>query len=178
MLNEFVKMENNEKVISPNDARAGQDWYLWVYAEDIYGNIVLEKSSEFYIDTTAPIVEFTPNGNDVWDKSQTVEVTFEDLEEELKRLGASDLTASNYGGYVTNYSPKNRVNVGWRIFHSDGNNIYLIADDYIENEYIPSGKLGTEVNKSEEYKVYFTDIIKDYEGLATTAQLNNPAQNG
>ena len=112
MLNKFIEMENNEKVISPADAKAGQDWYLWAYAEDIYGNIVLEKSSEFYIDTTSPTVEFTPNGNKVWTKSQTVEVTFEDLEEELKRLGASELTASNYGGYVTNYSPKNGVNVG------------------------------------------------------------------
>ena len=72
-------MENNEKVTSPSDAEAGQDWYLWVYAEDIYGNIVLEKSSEFYIDTTVPTVEFTPNGNTTWAKTQTVEITIDDL---------------------------------------------------------------------------------------------------
>ena len=80
MLNRFIEMENNEKVTSPTDVEAGQDWYLWVYAEDIYGNIVLEKSSEFYIDTTVPTVEFTPNGNTTWDKSQTVEITIDDLE--------------------------------------------------------------------------------------------------
>ena len=80
MLNEFVVMKNNEKAVSPTDAEAGQDWYLWVYTEDIYGNIVLEKSSEFYIDTTVPTVEFTPNGNKTWSKSQTVEITIDDLE--------------------------------------------------------------------------------------------------
>ncbi len=58
------------------------------------------------------------------------------------------LTAEDYGGYVTNYSASNGANVGWRIFHSDGENIYLIADDYIENTYKPAGKNGTTYSSS------------------------------
>ena len=85
-------MENNEKVISPVNAETGKDWYLWGYVEDINGNIVLEKSSEFYIDTKIPVVEFIPKGNTKWEKSQIIEVIFDDLggsginEENIKYL--------------------------------------------------------------------------------------------
>ena len=80
IVNKFIGMENNMKLTSPSDAEVGQDWYLWVYAEDIYGNIVLQKSLEFYIDTIEPNVQFIPHGNGQWNKSQTVEVVLDDLE--------------------------------------------------------------------------------------------------
>ena len=65
-------------------------------------------------------------------------------------ITAETLTAEDYGGYVTNYTASNATNAdlgigGWRIFHSDGENIYLIADDYVKLDYIPAGKGGTAV---------------------------------
>ena len=56
-----------------------------------------------------------------------------------------------YGKYVTNYKPSNGASndettgTKWKIFHSDGSNIYLIADNYVERAYVPTGK-GTDGN--------------------------------
>lgn len=55
---------------------------------------------------------------------------------------AKTLPVKAYGGYVSNYVPINGSRVGWRIFHSDGENIYLIADDYIERTYAPTDTEG------------------------------------
>lgn len=55
---------------------------------------------------------------------------------------AKTLPAKAYGGYVSNYVPTNGSSVGWKIFHSDGENIYLIADDYIERTYVPTDTEG------------------------------------
>ena len=55
---------------------------------------------------------------------------------------AKTLPAKAYGGYVSNYVPTNGSSVGWRIFHSDGENIYLIADDYVERTYVPTDSSG------------------------------------
>ena len=45
-----------------------------------------------------------------------------------------------YGKVVTGYTPINGATVqNWKIFYSDGNNIYLIADDYVERRYLPAG---------------------------------------
>ena len=68
-------------------------------------------------------------------------------------ITAGTLTADDYGGYVTNYTPTNGVNdegTQWRIFHSDGENIYLIADTYVPlkntaraKNYVPTGYRST-----------------------------------
>ena len=80
-----------------------------------------------------------------------------------------------YGEYV-NYQPSNGdPDVKWRIFYAGTNpndssdttnRIYLIADDYIDVDYAPDSKKGTEMNKSYPYQVWFTDIINngDYSG--------------
>ncbi len=45
------------------------------------------------------------------------------------------------GDYVA-YTPKNGCDVKWRIFYED-TNIYLIAEDYVENSYLSSAGFGT-----------------------------------
>ena len=76
-----------------------------------------------------------------------------------------------YGKYVTNYVAANASNTelgigGWRIFHSDGSNIYLIADDYVKVDYIPDGRDETEVDSFDDS--YLRDFIltplEDYDG--------------
>ena len=79
---------------------------------------------------------------------------------------ASTLTADAYGGYVTNYTPTNGVNdegIKWRIFHTDGENIYLIADSYVPGDgYIPSwvapweGDYGVPI---------YSDMLGNYDGI-------------
>ena len=93
---------------------------------------------------------------------------------------AGTLTADDYGAYVSNYVASNGSNEdlgigGWRIFHTDGENIYLIADHYVKNTYIPTGKGGTLVNTDGVDSTYYdpaycfimTDIVEgtDYTGI-------------
>ena len=55
----------------------------------------------------------------------------------------SDKPSEYYGATVTNYSA-NGVN-DWKIFHSDGENIYLISSDYIPVDKIPAPKGGSAI---------------------------------
>ena len=64
-------------------------------------------------------------------------------------ITAADVAAdtSFYGASITNYTtPAGDPNVGWQIFHSDGDNIYLIADDFINLQYSPSGLADSSTN--------------------------------
>lgn len=82
----------------------------------------------------------------------------------------SEKPKSYYGQYVLNYSTDNEKTKDavekWRIFYSDGTNIYIIASDYIKGEYAPAGKKGSTLNKNGNYKVYFNNILSDYAGSA------------
>ena len=83
-----------------------------------------------------------------------------------------------YGAIVDNYevnasatdTVKNVVTT-WRIFYAGKepngteNNIYLIADDYIEYTQAPNGKNGsTLVPKDTKYRIAFVNIYNDYNG--------------
>ena len=46
--------------------------------------------------------------------------------------------ANNYYGKSVNYTSANGV-TGWKIFYADTNNIYLIADDYVDVAKLPRG---------------------------------------
>lgn len=79
----------------------------------------------------------------------------------------ADNATTSYGAYVTNYDIDNSTGVKWKIFNSDGVNIYLIADDYVDYDKIPATvKTSSKPNHSTMYSnaVYFTDILKDYNG--------------
>lgn len=72
-----------------------------------------------------------------------------------------------YGAIVSNYTAKTVNNVdynnavaNWKIFYADENNIYLIADDYIAYEYVPTGRNGTSLVKGNtEYSVAFAGRV-------------------
>ena len=127
-------------------------YYLWVKPTtlgDVVGNEVTEtikvSSTPFYFDNTKPMIEIDPI-------------------EEINGLTASDITADDYGGIVTNYAPSNGSTGNWQIFHSDGENIYLIAQDYVQNIYVPAGKGGTGIAKYGNYGVGFTNVVNGYTG--------------
>ena len=74
--------------------------------------------------------------------------------------------ASTYYGEKVNYTAPNGFS-NWLLFHSDGKNIYLIAEEYITLDLLPET---SNKNKPENaYDVYplavpFDNIINDYEG--------------
>ena len=131
------------------------------------------------------------------DKTEGLEeVTYEGSESEAGGSGTEDssngITAAQinamteedkkeiYGGVITNYASDASAaqqSVNWKIFHSDGTNIYLIADDYVPRTYVPVGRNGIAVNhdiSTTEYLRAFgmEDIVNDttsankYEGTA------------
>ena len=94
-------------------------------------------------------------------------------------IGAIEVAKSPkeyYGKTVNNYTAGNSSVTTWEIFYSDGDNIYLIAEDYIPKGVAPS-KNGTTPNKdtSSDYELYFSDLVYKYAG-ATDIGTNNPAR--
>ena len=82
-------------------------------------------------------------------------------------ITANEVMPSDYGATVTNYASADseaQQSVNWRIFHTDGTNIYLIADNYIENQYKPVGKSGSTYSGTS--GTYGADLnaLKDYAG--------------
>ena len=104
-----------------------------------------------------------------------------EYEEALGKYNSTGIKASDianaedkneyYGKVVTGYTPTNGATVqNWKIFYADSNNIYLIADDYVEREYLPastnsSGSVTTNKPTAGSYAraAYFGDSLRaDY----------------
>ena len=82
-----------------------------------------------------------------------------------------------YGKEVTGYTAPHEGVDKWRIFYSDGTNIYLIADDYIAGENAPNGKGNSTITQNDTYKLSFNDIINDYsEGASWISQNSKGAK--
>ena len=74
------------------------------------------------------------------------------------------------GKEVTGYNCANSAGISkWKIYHSDGKNIYLIADNYITAEYIPTkdgATMKASIYRTRAY--YFEDTLLDkYTGAAS-----------
>ena len=79
------------------------------------------------------------------------------------------------GKEVTGYTCDNSAGVNkWKIYHSDGKNIYLIADDYITSEYIPTkdgATMTTNINRPN--TCYFENaLLNKYTGAASITDTN------
>ncbi len=97
--------------------------------------------------------------------------------------GSAEEVANNpgeyYGKTVTNYSA-NGVS-DWKIFHSDGTNIYLISSDYIPVDKIPATKGGNilvNTNSAHPKAVSLTPAINDsnYSDGSESISSDNPAR--
>ena len=78
------------------------------------------------------------------------------------------------GKEVTGYTCDNSAGVNkWKIYHSDGKNIYLIADNYITGEYIPT-KDGTTMTASSTTNAYYFEdtLLNKYTGAASITDTN------
>ena len=74
---------------------------------------------------------------------ETKEIIKEVLGDVISAKEVADNAATYYGATVTNYSA-NGVS-DWKIFHSDGTNIYLISSEYIPVDKIPKTKGGSKI---------------------------------
>ena len=86
----------------------------------------------------------------------------EDIETAAEKV-AKDL--NYYGKRITNYEA-NGVS-DWKIFYSDGNNVYIIASDYVDLDKLPSTSKGHKPqNTDSSYPkgVTFNNVIDDYNG--------------
>ncbi len=75
-----------------------------------------------------------------------------------------------YGREVTNYTdPSGDPDIKWQIYYADkdSNTIYLIADRYARNSYVPQSKGAYSINKSGNYNINFSSIYQAYTGSAS-----------
>ena len=79
------------------------------------------------------------------------------------KKAAADPT-TYYGARVTNYTANGISD--WRIFYSDGSNIYLITSDYIDPAKLPSKDVAKPANTNSDYPkaAPFDNIITKYSG--------------
>ena len=106
-------------------------------------------------------VEVVDKANNIVSETTTVNT------DELPIVTAENVTANPnkyYGAEVRGYSCTSKGVNKWRIFYSDNDNIYLIADDYISYQYVPKGRGGTSVDINSDYGISFYDIKNDYSG--------------
>ena len=75
-----------------------------------------------------------------------------------------------YGREITNYTdPSGDPDIKWQIYYADkdSDTIYLIADSYARNSYVPQSKESYSINKSGNYNIYFSSIYQAYTGSAS-----------
>ena len=75
-----------------------------------------------------------------------------------------------YGREVTNYTdPSGDPDIKWQIYYADkdSNTIYLIADRYARNSYVPQSKGSYSIGKNGNYKINFSSIYQAYTGSAS-----------
>lgn len=77
--------------------QATGNYYLYVMAKDIAGNITTKRSDNLIlIDKTAPEVTFSPNSNEDYSNNVSVEVTIKDIVEGTAELSRIDKSSIKY----------------------------------------------------------------------------------
>lgn len=79
-----------------------------------------------------------------------------------------------YGKKITNYEA-NGVS-DWKIFYSDGNNVYIIASDYVDVDKLPSTSKGHKPQNTDSgypKGVTFYNVIDDYNGSSDITDEKN-----
>ena len=113
-----------------------------MYPEDIENKVISQKEKEWLKE--AEIKEYAKTA---------AEKVYEDT--------------SYYGKSITNYSANGVTD--WKIFHSDGKNVYIIASDYVPVDKLPeTSKKNKPANANSSYPkaAPFNNVINDYTGSA------------
>ena len=145
------------------------------------GYSIVENDNKYYINTNEKYYEVKLDSEQL----SVAKDGINNLEDSVG-IKASDIAQSNnkkdfYGKKVKGYTCPNTSGVEtWRIFYSDNDNIYLIADDYVTIENVPT-KNGKALNPSvdENGNVYpkqlnfNSEIIDQYTSINASLINNN-----
>ncbi len=84
----------------------------------------------------------------------------------MEVLKCGPTNTQKYGAKVTGVATsKLTENYEWQLFYEQGNDIYLIASDYIHTDDCPAGQNGnTIVKNGTDYTNSMNNVIKDYAG--------------
>lgn len=139
--------------------KEGQDY--WSTSEDY--NFVVNENGKYKI--------YIQNNN-VISEEQRIKVGLEIGDTVTNATTISKDAVTYYGALVENYNVTYDATEGasnaWRIFYSDGTNIYLIADDYIHYDYAPYKTTTNKIYKnSTDYRLSFDNVYKDYTGSSS-----------
>ena len=126
----------------------------------------------------------TVSGETVTPKTYTVDLkdVYESSEFSAEKIKENATTY--YGAKVTGYTCEGTGVDTWRIFYSDSNNIYLIADDYIALNDAPTSanySLFDNDSSGKHCKLSFNNVYRDYSGsewiLGTTTEAGVTREN-
>ena len=124
-----------------------------MYPEDVESKVISQKEKEWLKDTE--IKEYAKTAS---------EKVYEDT--------------SYYGKSITNYEVNGVKD--WKIFYSDGSNVYIIASDYVDVSKLPTTRAGHKPenkNTSFQKAAPFDNIINDYTGSANIKEKKIKALN-
>ena len=132
--------------------------------EAINKGTLTEGKVEYITDGTEKSVEFIITGKigeEEVRKVQRVPLEKFYMKVELEASDIKENPTKYYGEIVTNYTCTSNGVAVWRIYYADENNIYLIADDYIEESQMPNSLNGNVANSYGTHQIYFEDIYTD-----------------
>ena len=142
-----IKSEDGSTEVSDNSQKAGTKLQINFSSSIKDGTIKsVTPAVPYTTNGTETSVTFTVVGTvDKQDYTVQIPVSIENKYKVATPVDANTIAsatdtekANNYYGKSVNYTSANGV-TGWKIFYADTNNIYLIADDYVDVAKLPSG---------------------------------------
>ena len=142
-----IKSEDGSTDVADNSQKAGTKLQINFSSSIKDGTIKsVTPAVPYTTNGTEKSVTFTVVGTvDKQDYTAQIPVSIENKYKVATPVNANTIAsatdtekANNYYGKLVNYTSANGV-TGWKIFYADTNNIYLIADDYVDVAKLPRG---------------------------------------
>ena len=142
-----IKSEDGSTDVADNSQKAGTKLQINFSSSIKDGTIKsVTPAVPYTTNGTEKSVTFTVVGTvDKQDYTAHIPVSIENKYKVATPVNANTIAsatdtekANNYYGKSVNYTSANGV-TGWKIFYADTNNIYLIADDYVDVAKLPRG---------------------------------------
>ena len=142
-----IKSEDGSTDVADNSQKAGTKLQINFSSSIKDGTIKsVTPAVPYTTNGTEKSVTFTVVGTvDKQDYTAQIPVSIENKYKVATPVNANTIAsatdtekANNYYGKSVNYTSANGV-TGWKIFYADTNNIYLIADDYVDVAKLPRG---------------------------------------
>ena len=168
------------------DVRSFQDELALSVSKD-YTKKAGQRDTKFNATTLEEIQKYISSFNKKYDGKFVIKedelIYVEDKVSENEKIWLADMTvgakvtplaekveanvADYYGKSITNYSANGVTD--WKIFHSDGKNVYIIASDYVPVSTLPTTSAGhkpANANSNYPKAAPFNNVINDYDGSA------------